>query len=58
MLMNERLSQREAGFSTKAPTTANLQHWNRGKCGNGNIRVDFFGVTLDFVQNCNITNYQ
>ena len=41
LLINERLRQREAEFSIKALTTANLKHWNRGKRGNGNIRVDF-----------------
>ena len=44
MLINERLRQREAEFSTKAPTTANLQHWNGDKGGNGNIRVDFLAL--------------
>ena len=42
MLINERLRQREAEFSTKAPTTANL--WNGDKGGNGNIRVDFLAL--------------
>ena len=53
-LINERLRQRESEFSIKAPTTANLQHWNEGKGGNGNLRVDFFGVSLDFVQDCKL----
>ena len=53
-LINERLRQRESEFSTKAPTTANLQHWNENIGGNGNLRVDFFVVTLDFVQDCKL----
>ena len=52
MLINKWLRQREAEFSSKAPTTTNLQYWIGGKGGNGNIKSRFFGVTLDFVQDC------
>ena len=52
MLINEWLRKREAEFSTKAPTTTNLQHWIRGKGGSGNIKSRIFTVTLSFVQDC------
>ena len=43
MLINERLTQWETEFF------ATLQHWIGGKEDNKNIKVDFFGVTLDVV---------
>ena len=42
MLINEQLPQWETEFSTEASTIANLQHWNGGKGGDENIKVDCF----------------
>ena len=57
MLINEWLRQQVAKFSTKAPTTTNLQHWIGGKGGNGNIKSKFFGVTVGFVQDCSSSKW-
>ena len=52
MLINERLTQRETGFSTKEPTITTLQNLNWGKRGQWKYKSRFFGVTLRFVQDC------
>ena len=48
MLINERLKQRETKFF------ATLQHWIGGKEDNKNIKVDFFGATLDVILDCSL----
>ena len=56
LLINEWLRQRKAELSTKAPTIANLQHWNEGKGGQREYTSRIFSVTLGFVQDCSTTS--
>ena len=58
MLINEWLRHQKAEFSAKTPTTTNLQHWIKGKGGNGNKKSRFFGVTSGFVQDWSFLLYK